>query len=170
MWALLCGDLVVFLGSPQNCSPCIGETFPFRAVTLKWTLFHFFLGIKTILTRWNIQLVHNCDGKAVYTWGFQLRALCSEPGIHVTWELSQVELFRLILYFSFCLRGKSWKFQAPAVIHVSPFLTAYALTSIRPRPGTIFWRKPYSRKTVLTLSFFHYAHPFGQLPSLPDLH
>lgn len=79
-----------------------------------------------------------------------------------------IELFApdLVLFF-FCLRGKSWKFQAPAVIHVSPLLTAYALTSIRPRPSTIISRKPYSRKMVLTYQFFIMLIPLANcLPFL----
>lgn len=55
----------------------------------------------------------------------------------------------LIWEFAVFLRGKSWKFQAPAVTHVSTLPIARPLKPIRPSPGTVLWSKLYSRKIFL---------------------
>lgn len=69
----------------------------------------------------------------------------------MTWKLTAMYFLWLIWEFVF-LRGKSWKFQAPAVTHVSILPIARPLKPIRPSPGTVLWSKLYSKK----IFFYHW--------------
>jgi hypothetical protein len=67
------------------------------------------------------------------------------------WDLKTVhnELFVPNLVLFYFLRGKSWKFQAPVVTHVSKLLKACPLKPIRPSLDTVLWNMLYSRKIFL---------------------
>lgn len=77
----------------------------------------------------------------LYVWGLKLGTVSPEPGIGLEWPGSCPLCPRFVPNLGLCcfLRGESWKFQAPAVTHVSISPIACPLKSARPRPGTVFF-------------------------------
>lgn len=129
-----------FLVSPENDGP--GEPTGRESRILKSCY---------RLVRWGWgQSAHICDGIAQFMSRDWSSGLSPKPGIGLEWPDSiHCVLFVPNLGICCFLRGKSWKFQAPAVTHVSTWPLACPLKSVRPSPGTILWRKLYSGKIIL---------------------